>query len=613
MSYTVLARKYRPQRFDEIVGQEHVTRTIKNAIRMDRVHHAFLFTGVRGVGKTTGARILAKALCCREAPTEEPCNVCDSCRAITAGNSPDVFEIDGASNTGVDDVRELQEGIHYTPSQGRYRVYIIDEVHMLTQNAFNALLKTLEEPPPHVKFIFATTEPHKLPATILSRVQRYDFRRLTVPDLMGHLGHILAQEHIALPPAALNLIAREAGGSVRDGMSLLDQVLAFGGEQITEEDVRRVLGVVDRSMLNELSNALIDGDAAGALATFKEMSEYGYDLRHFVTELAEQTRNLVVAASVKDPAGVLDLTDEEAETLQHLAMRAGKDQLLRMFNIISQTVDSVLRSPFPHLMLEVLLVRLCEVRPVTALQDLVEQLSALQRGGGMRSAGPAPQPMQRPAPQPMQRPAPQPQSRPKAPAAVTHTAPTPAADNGLLKDAPKAKDWPSFINYMMLHNQKLWGYMYQAVHHAFSPAGVVVKFTPDRVNIYDMIKPEDIEAITAMVRQFFGDPTTTVTIEKMIDAPAAKPAATAAKQPQTTPATATAAAPQPVAAATTGQPPVQPGGKSMLELDLEKKQAHKEQVEKDILEDPSMDLLKSKFGDDIKVDIRHKDGKKDSR
>ena len=591
MSYTVLARKYRPQRFDEIVGQEHVTRTIKNAIRMNRVHHAFLFTGVRGVGKTTGARILAKALCCREAPVEEPCNVCDSCRAITAGNSPDVFEIDGASNTGVDDVRELQEGIHYTPSQGRYRVYIIDEVHMLTQNAFNALLKTLEEPPPHVKFIFATTEPHKLPATILSRVQRYDFRRLTVPDLMGHLGHILTQEDIELPPAALNLIAREAGGSVRDGMSLLDQVLAFGGERITEEDVRRVLGVVDRSMLNELSGALIDGDAAAALTTFREMSEYGYDLRHFVTELAEQTRNLVVAASVKDPAGVLDLTDEEADTLQHLAMRAGKDQLLRMFNIISQTVDSVLRSPFPHLMLEVLLVRLCEVRPVAALQDLVEQLAALQRGGGLRSAGPAPQPMQRPAPQ---RPAPQPQPRPKA---ATHTPPTPAADNGLLKDAPKAKDWPSFISYLMMHNQKLWSFMYQAVHQSFSPAGVVVRFPPDRVNIFDMIKPEDIEAITAMVRQFFGDPTTTVTIEKAGNAPASKPAATTPAQPR--PAAATAPAP--------------PAGKSMLEMDQEKKQAHKKQVEQDILADPSMDLLKSKFGDDIKVDIRHKDGKKDSR
>ena len=612
MSYTVLARKYRPQRFDEIVGQQHVTRTIKNAIRMDRVHHAFLFTGVRGVGKTTGARILAKALCCREAPTEEPCNVCDSCVAITQGTSPDVFEIDGASNTGVDDVRELQEGIHYTPSQGRYRVYIIDEVHMLTQNAFNALLKTLEEPPPHVKFIFATTEPHKLPATILSRVQRYDYRRLSVPDLMGHLGNVLGQEHIDLPPAALNLIAREAGGSVRDGMSLLDQVLAFGGEQITEEDVRRVLGVVDRSMLNELSNALIDGDAAVALTTFKTMSEYGYDLRHFVTELAEQTRNMVIAASVKDPATVLDITEDEAAVLQKLAMRAGKDQLMRMFNIISQTVDGVLRSPFPHLMLEVLLVRMCEVRPVTALQDLVDQLGALQRTGGMRpAAGPAPQPMQRPAPQPQSRPAPrpQPQQAPKQAAApgpaATRTAPSPA-ENNLLKDAPKAKDWPSFVSYLMMHNQKLWGYVYQAVNKAFSPAGVVITYTPDRQNTFDLITAEDKEAITAVIRKFFGDETTSVRFEMAGNSTPAPPA----PEPQKPSASSPAPAPKPEAAADAS---ASVPGKSMLELDIEKKQAHKKQVEEDIMGHPSMDMLKDKFGEDIKVDIRHKDGKKDRR
>ena len=267
VSYLVLARKYRPQRFDDLAGQEHVARTLTNAIELGRVHHAFLFTGARGIGKTSAARILAKALCCEKGPTANPCGECAICQSIASGQSVDVLEIDGASNTGVDDVRTLREGVRYLPAEARKKVYIIDEVHMLSTSAFNALLKTLEEPPPHVVFIFATTESHKIPATILSRCQRYDFKLLSTSALATHLSQILVKENIECEPEAVRLLAREAAGSVRDGLSLLDQVLAYvGKDKITRERVAEVLGVADRSLLFQLAGTVLGRDVAQALA-----------------------------------------------------------------------------------------------------------------------------------------------------------------------------------------------------------------------------------------------------------------------------------------------------------------------------------------------------------
>src|SRR5215471_2205402 len=262
MSYLVLARKYRPQTFDEIVGQEHVTQTLTNAIATGRLHHAFLFTGARGVGKTTAARILAKCLSCKNAPTATPCNVCDACREITTGSSVDVQEIDAASNNSVDNVRELREAIRYAPVRGKKKVYILDEVHMLSGSAWNALLKTLEEPPPHALFVFATTDPHKLPATILSRVQRYDFKLVPARRVVEHVGAILDAEKIAHEKGALLLVARESGGSIRDSLSLLDQVIASsGGEPITEARAAEILGVADRALLASLGRAVLGKDA----------------------------------------------------------------------------------------------------------------------------------------------------------------------------------------------------------------------------------------------------------------------------------------------------------------------------------------------------------------
>src|SRR4051794_39884653 len=285
MSYVVLARKWRPQSFDDLVGQDHVSTTLGNAIAQNRVAHAFLFTGVRGVGKTTSARILAKALNCAEGPTAHPCQKCPQCLEITAGQDMDVQEIDGASYNGVDEVRRLQESLPYRPARDRFKIFIVDEVHMLSNAAWNAFLKTLEEPPPHVKFIFATTEVHKVPVTILSRCQRYDFKLIPTQLIAKRLRYVLGEEHIEADDAALAVIAREAAGSLRDAMSLLDQAIAWGGDKLLGEEVSRVLGVAGRGVLQRISHALVEGNAKGCLEIVAELADQGYDIAHVARDI----------------------------------------------------------------------------------------------------------------------------------------------------------------------------------------------------------------------------------------------------------------------------------------------------------------------------------------
>jgi DNA polymerase-3 subunit gamma/tau len=331
MSYLVLARKWRPQTFDEIVGQEHVSRTLTNAIRSNRVAHAFLFTGVRGVGKTTAARILAKALNCEHGPTPTPCNRCANCVEITAGNAVDVLEIDGASNTGVDDVREIIENVRYQPAKSRFKIYIIDEVHMLSTSAFNALLKTLEEPPGHVKFIFATTDPHKVPHTIHSRCQRYDFKRIPPRLVAERLAEIVRSEEVDISERALFTIAREGEGSMRDAQSLLDQVIAFAGKTIRDEDVVSALGVADRKLLYGVADAIVERDPPRALALLNELHQYGYDMRRFTRELLEHFRNLSVARLLPDADLLADLSDEERTEAGRQAQKMSTEDLDRAF------------------------------------------------------------------------------------------------------------------------------------------------------------------------------------------------------------------------------------------------------------------------------------------
>ncbi len=324
MAYQVLARKWRPKKFADLVGQEHVVKALVNALDKGRLHHAYLLTGTRGVGKTTIARILAKSLNCADSHQGEPCGVCDRCRQIDSGRYVDLLEIDAASNTGIDNIREVLENAQYAPTQGRYKVYIIDEVHMLSKSAFNAMLKTLEEPPEHVKFILATTDPHKVPITVLSRCLQFVLRNLNVQQVHEHLAHVLQQEQIAYEDAALQLLGRAAMGSMRDALSLLDQAIALGSGSVTEADVRHMIGAVDQSYLYALLAALADGDGQALLAQAAAMAERGVGLDSALSELALLLQRLALVQAVP---GSLAASDPEAPRLHHFAARLGAEQL----------------------------------------------------------------------------------------------------------------------------------------------------------------------------------------------------------------------------------------------------------------------------------------------
>ncbi len=386
MSYLVLARKYRPQKFEDLLGQEHVARTLTNAIKMGRVHHAFLFTGARGIGKTSAARILAKALCCAQGPTATPCGTCAICQSISSGQSVDVQEIDGASNTGVDDVRTLREGVRYLPAEARKKVYIIDEVHMLSTSAFNALLKTLEEPPEHVVFIFATTEVHKIPATIMSRCQRYDFKLLPSKVLADHLARILTNEKIAFEPDAVRLVAREAAGSVRDGLSLLDQVVAYvGDETLTRDKVAEVLGVADRRLLYQLADKVLARDVAETLRQVADAVDRGVDLMQMARAFLGFLHDIEILTAVPDAEDLIDATAEEVAETKALAGKAGKGLACSLFDRWARAVEDAARSQTPRLLLEMALVDLCNAEPLLPLGDLLDRLEKLE--GRLARAG----------------------------------------------------------------------------------------------------------------------------------------------------------------------------------------------------------------------------------
>ncbi len=404
MSYVVLARKWRPQSFEDLVGQEHVSTTLANAIARDRVAHAFLFTGVRGVGKTTSARILAKALNCVHGPTAKPCQVCAPCTEITVGADVDVQEIDGASYNGVDEVRRLQESLPYRPSRDRFKIFVVDEVHMLSNAAWNAFLKTLEEPPPHVKFIFATTEVHKVPVTILSRCQRYDFKLISAQAIAARLRWVLEQEKIPADDPAIGAIAREAAGSMRDAMSLLDQVIAWvgtSGDRITGEGVAKVLGVADRLVLHRLADALVGGDPATCLRIVGELAQEGYDLPHVARDILAHLRDLVVAKVCDEPGPLLDLGDAEIADVKALAARADGDDLTRLHQGFSRAFDDIVRSGQPRASLEMALVRLARRPPLLPIDELLRRLGDLERriagGGGPPPAAGPDRPPPRPA------------------------------------------------------------------------------------------------------------------------------------------------------------------------------------------------------------------------
>ena len=396
MPYEVLALKYRPKVFEDLVGQEAVTRTLTHAIQQDRVAHAFLFAGVRGVGKTTTARILAKALNCENGPTVRPCGTCPACEEIARGRSLDVLEIDGASNNGVEQVREIIDAARYAPSRDRFKIYIIDEVHMLSTPAFNALLKTLEEPPPAVKFIFATTEHHKIPNTILSRCQEYEFRTVAPAEIAQQLQMIASAEGIEIPEGAIRTLARAATGSLRDGISALDQVIAASGEKIEEHDVTELLGLIERDVLRQTADALVGQDTARILKIVDELVRGGRDLRYFISALMQYFRDILVAKVAPDASELFELPGETSE-LQELAVELSEEDLLRGLEVLTQTEIELRTSPEPRFHVEVALLKLSQLKKLASFEDLLARFEALVAGEPPPpSSGSAPEPAAKP-------------------------------------------------------------------------------------------------------------------------------------------------------------------------------------------------------------------------
>lgn len=396
MSYLIFARKYRPMTFEEMIGQKAIVQTLRNAIKNDRVAQAYIFSGMRGVGKTTAARILAKALNCQHGPSPTPCNKCEFCREVNEDRSIDVFEIDGASNRGIDDVRSLRESVKYKPIHSRNKVIIIDEVHMLTKEAFNALLKTLEEPPPHTVFIFATTEFHKVPATILSRCQHFEFKKISQKEIINHLLDITQKEKITISSLGLTLLAKAAEGSLRDVQSLLDQAVAFSGENIRDEDLKEILGVMNREMLMECASIIFDDKPGAVFSLVEKVITNGYDLRFFFKELVSHFRNLLLIKTVDTPQDLVPLTEEDLAVMTAQASLASSEEILRFLVALQQGEQGLKFSSHPRIYLETLLVKLCHFKKITPIKTLLQELETFKKGLG--SSTPKREPIAAPEP-----------------------------------------------------------------------------------------------------------------------------------------------------------------------------------------------------------------------
>lgn len=389
MGYLVLARKYRPQSFSQVVKQDHITQTLAHAISSERVAHAILFSGPRGTGKTTVARILAKAMNCENGPIPEPCNRCKSCSEITAGSSADVFEIDGASNNSVDQIRDLRENIKYMPTYSRLKIYIIDEVHMLSVAAFNALLKTLEEPPAHVMFMFATTEVHKIPITILSRCQRYDFRLIDTKSIAEHMKMISEKEQVRITDESLWLIAREAGGSVRDSLSLLDQVMTFARDEITYSMVLDVLGVVDRKVIFDLAEAVLRADASSILDMLDDMCDRGYEIMKLYAGLLEHFRNLLIVKLGKNIGKLVDHPAHEIDLMRDQIKDVTAPFLSQIFDLLFKEEYALRMSSHRRFALEMVFLKMFQVKPALPIDVLIEKLDELRNDMGHTAEAPA--------------------------------------------------------------------------------------------------------------------------------------------------------------------------------------------------------------------------------
>ena len=380
--YTVVARRYRPQSFGDLVGQQHVAQALANAIRLNRVGHAYLFTGARGVGKTSSARIFAKCLNCITGPTSTPCNECDICQSVSIGEDIDVLEIDGASNRGIDEIRQLRSNAIVRPSRSRFKIYIIDEVHMLTQQAFNALLKTLEEPPDHVKFIFCTTDPQKIPITVLSRCQRFDFSPVQTTEIVSRLNEICASENIEADAEALSILARRAGGSMRDSQSLLEQLFSFCDGQISTDDVHQLLGTADSGRIAEIADALIESDAAGAINCIANAIDGGVDAGQLASQLLGYFRDTMAARVGASVEAMLFTSESELSALNAKAEKLGLEKALSIVQLLDHCITRMQSSMHGRTLLEVAAVRICNLQSLDVVADLVDQLAGISATPG---------------------------------------------------------------------------------------------------------------------------------------------------------------------------------------------------------------------------------------
>ena len=508
MSYQVIARKYRPQLFDDVVGQRLITETLKNAILTNRVAHGYIFSGARGVGKTSTARILAKSLNCTQGPTLGPCGQCPSCQEIAAGNSVDVFEIDAASNRGIDEIRELRETVRYLPARDRYRVFIIDEVHMLTTEAFNALLKTLEEPPPRSLFILATTEPHKLPATIQSRCQHFSFRLLDYAEIFERLQYVCGKEKIQTDEGALGALAQAAEGSLRDALSLLDQVIAACGEQLEEGRVRQLLGVVPVRLLREMIETIHTADSRRVLELISQLASEGYELAHFCGEFTRYVRNLMIAKTCGVESPLLQVPNDERENLAGVVKLFSEEDLTRFFHILLRTEGELRYSLEPRFHLEMGLIKLAQARRLASLESLLAELG--KSGVGEKPAPStarsvaAPSPMP-PAPGKTQQAAPQ--SPPRLERPVERGA-APVEALAMTTAAAVEDDRLNSIKAVLFEKQK---FLSTCLDHVsgwrFENGEVRFLFPKNASTFADLIKSrEQLEALRSVCTQVLGQP-----------------------------------------------------------------------------------------------------------
>jgi DNA polymerase-3 subunit gamma/tau len=501
MSYLILARKYRPQVFEDVVAQEHVTRTLKNALRNDRIGTGYLFCGPRGTGKTTVARLLAKAVNCVKGPTDTPCGECDACREITAGSSLDVLEIDAASNTGVDDIRTLRENVRYLPTSGKKRIYIVDEVHRLSASAFDALLKTLEEPPDHVMFVFATTEPLKVPETILSRTQRYDFRRVGINDLVNHLKNIAAKENLEVEETAVQLLARKAEGSVRDALSLLDQITAFAGEKVAEQDVITALGLVDRQFLFDFVNAAAEADRRKSLLLVKALFDGGIDVGDFVSELVEHLRALVILVTDENASDLLNLPSSDLDDYREQAKQFSVGDLLRHLKILSDLYLDLKSGLDERLLLEIAAVKMAELEATVKFEDVLVQLAGQAADPPVENDTDASPDMfgksaQKKSAESNEQQAGRPPDRAEPPQVVLYTR--------NVNLAQIKAGWDDFLTILRKSNRMLASQLSMAEVRSLTDNEILMVFAPTAETSRQVVsKPENVKAVTELLRDHF--------------------------------------------------------------------------------------------------------------